>query len=118
MLPYLTCLPTLCLNLGEIITCELDTLGLYHVIITDRKRSYTCLSFCLQGDVCLSACWDTPPSGKHPPWADTSLGTNTPLGQTPPWEDPLPSAFWDTQCPVHAVIDMALTQFNPIRGFI
>ena len=38
-----------------------------------RKRSlrrlcfYVCLSFCSQGYVCLSACWDTPPGTRHPP---------------------------------------------------
>ena len=64
-----------------------------------RKRSlrrlcfYTCLSFCPQGGVHAGI---HPPPGKHA-WADTSLCRHTPL----------PSACWDTQCPVHAGIDMA-----------
>ena len=49
------------------------------------------------------------PPGRHPP------GQTLPLGQTPPprgqthlpGRHPLPSACWDTQCPVHAGIDMA-----------
>ena len=97
-----------------------------------------------RGGVCLSACWDTPPLGRHLPWADTPR--QTPLRQTPhPQADttqadtpgrhllgrhlprqcmlgytapvqcmlgytdtaPLSSAYWHTQCPVHAGIDMA-----------
>ena len=45
----------------------------------------TCLSFCPQGGVCLSACGDTPP------------------GQTPPLPEQTPS-WADTPCPVHAGI--------------
>ena len=65
-----------------------------------------CQEFCPQGVGCLfSACWDTHPPGRHPPW-QTSPRANTPSlpwagtplgrppGQTPP-------------CPVHARIDMA-----------
>ena len=73
-----------------------------------------CQSFCSQGGVCLSACWDThthththTPPGRHPPgrhplgrqpWADIPLGRHPPaqcmLGytHTPP---SLPSACWD-----------------------
>ena len=63
-----------------------------------RVMFYTCLSFCSQeGDVCLSACWDThtpwagTPSGRYTPWqvhpwAGTPLGRyTTPLAGTPPW---------------------------------
>ena len=62
-----------------------------------------CQSFCSQGGVCLSACWDT----------------HTALGRHPPGRHSLPSAYWDTHppcqvhagiytpCPVHAGIDMA-----------
>ena len=32
-----------------------------------------------RGGVCLSACWDTPPGSRHPPWEQTF-----PRGQTPP----------------------------------
>ena len=55
------------------------------VVITIRKWSlrrlcfYTCLSFCPQGGVRPSACWDTPPRSRHTPRA------NTPLKQIPPW---------------------------------
>ena len=41
-----------------------------------RLCFYTCLSFCSQGGVCLSACWDT---HTHPPWTDTSPRADTPL---------------------------------------
>ena len=56
--------------------------------------------------VCLSACWDITPwadtlLGRHPPWADT------PWADPPRQTTPRPSACWDTQCPVHAGIDMA-----------
>ena len=68
-----------------------------------------CQSFCLQGGVCLSACWDIHlphPLGRHPP------GQTSPPGRPLPsacWDThPLPSACWDTPpCPVHAGIDMA-----------
>ena len=40
----------------------------------------TCLSFCSQGGgFCLSACWDTPPPGRHPPRI-----RHHPPDQTPP----------------------------------
>ena len=47
----------------------------------------------------------TPPPWADTPWADTHQGDT-------PWADPradtpLLSACWDTQCPVHAGIDMA-----------
>ena len=38
-----------------------------------------CQEFCPVGDVCLSACWDTPPPMQTP-----SPG-QTPPQQTPPW---------------------------------
>ena len=53
---------------------------------------YTCLSFCLQGGVCLSACWDTTPpwSRHHPPGADTPQSRHPcsrhPPGADPPWD--------------------------------
>ena len=34
-----------------------------------------------RGDVCHSACWDTPSPGRHPTWADTPQA-ETPHGQT------------------------------------
>ena len=77
---------------------------LWNKIITVRKRSlrrlcfYTCLSFCPQGGVCLSACWDTHPLGQ------TSLRTDTPLGRHPPGRHP-PGKTPPRQtppCPVHA----------------
>ena len=43
--------------------------------------------------VCLSACWDTP-GQTHPP--DQCMLVYT-----------VPSACWDTQCPLRAGIDMA-----------
>ena len=49
------------------------------------------------------------PPGRHPPrqtppWADTPPG-QTPPGWTLPWAGtPLPSACWDTPCPVHSGI--------------
>ena len=61
-----------------------------------------CHSFCSQGGVCLSACWDTmpvsrhpppgpdttPPRTRHPPGADPP-GPDTPPGaDTPPWSRP------------------------------
>ena len=36
-----------------------------------------CQSFCTQGGVCPSACWNTPP------WADTPPGQTPPLGRHP-----------------------------------
>ena len=40
-----------------------------------------------RGGVCLSACWDTHPTGRHPYWADTpqsdTLRADTPLSPTP-----------------------------------
>ena len=90
-----------------------------------------CQLFCSQGGVCLSACWDTPPSPtppvRHPLGRHTTLGRHTPLCRHPPQADtpsladtpqadtpcpvhaeihPLSSACWDTQCPVHAGIHM------------
>ena len=63
------------------------------------------------GGVCLSACWDTHPLGR-PTQVDPSR--QTPPGQTPPWADtprqtehPPRQTPQDTQCPVHAGIDMA-----------
>ena len=87
-------------------------------IITIHKRSmwrlcfYTCLSFCPQQGGCLPQCMlgYTPSPGRNPPGRH-------PLGQIPPWEDtPGQSSAWedtpwetcwDTQCPVHAGINMA-----------
>ena len=44
-----------------------------------------CHSFCSQGDVCLSACWDsTPPPEQKPP-----LGADTSPGSRPPQSRPL-----------------------------
>ena len=58
------------------------------------------------GAVGLSACWI------EPLLADTVLAdvpmSNYPVGQKYPWTDgPSTSAWSDTQCPVHAGIDMA-----------
>ena len=56
-----------------------------------RLCFYTCLSFCSQGGVCLSACWDTtPPRSTPAPWEASLLKHtphspgSTPLGSTPP----------------------------------
>ena len=64
-----------------------------------------CQSFCSQGGVCLSACWDTHPLGRYPQgpqadtsWVDTPWQTLQP-GETPPQQT--------SPCPVHAWIDMA-----------
>ena len=44
---------------------------------------FTPVCHSVHGGVCLSASWDTDPSGRHPtPWADTPLGR--PPKQTPP----------------------------------
>ena len=43
-----------------------------------------CQEFCPRGEVCLSACWDTPPPPAEPSWPDT------PSGQTPPGQTPSP----------------------------
>ena len=47
-----------------------------------RLCFYTCLSFCSQGGVCLSACWDTtpPPRGRQAP----RTGAGTPRTRHPP----------------------------------
>ena len=48
--------------------------------------------------------------GRHTPWADTPLPqADIPLGKHSPGQTPpcLLGACWDTQCPVHAGIDMA-----------
>ena len=68
-----------------------------------------------RGGVCLSACWDTHTQADTR-WADTPRQTPT----ASPWaEPPLPSACWDTQCPVHAAIDMttAADGTHPIHSF-
>ena len=60
-----------------------------------RLCFYSCLWFCPQGGVCLSACWDTThpweqtPPRADPPGADTPRsrhppGADTPWEQTPP----------------------------------
>ena len=73
--------------------------------LLQRLYFYTCLSFCSQGGVCLSACWDThtpplpreqippprsryppeqTPPGADPPGADNPPGVDTPPKQTSP----------------------------------
>ena len=71
-----------------------------------RLCFYTCLSFCSQGGVCLSACWDIiSPGTRHP-----SPGLGTPLGpdptRPPPWDQvpprtrpPLTRSPWDQAPP-------------------
>ena len=71
-----------------------------------------CQSFCSQGCVCLSACWDTPqeetpeqtpPPSRHPPEADTPPGADTPQEQTPPRGRHLPgSRYPQEQAPSSA----------------
>ena len=91
----------------------------YSCIFTARKRSfrrlcfYTCLSFCSQGGVCLSACRDThtppladPPGQTHPPRADT------PQGQTPPR-----SRHLESDIPLKSVAN-TLNANNTILTFI
>ena len=53
------------------------------------------------GGVCLSACWDTPPPGRHTPWADT------PPGQSPPGRHPRPCR-WLLQRTVSILLDCIL----------
>ena len=55
-----------------------------------------CHSFCSQGGICLSACWDTSPQ-QTPPRPDTTPRPDTPPGtrpppssRQPPGADPLP----------------------------
>ena len=38
--------------------------------------------------VCLSACWDTTPRTRPPPWEQTPPGADTPLGADPPEPTP------------------------------
>ena len=81
---------------------RLNVLNLYRPQTKLQKGNVftpVCQSFCSQGEVCLSAYWDS-----HP----------LPPGQTPPCpvhagiHTPLPSACWDTPpCPVHVGIHSA-----------
>ena len=58
---------------GEVETTTSLASSTIRGIITACKRSlrrlcfYTCLSFCSQGGVCFSACWDTSPPGADTP---------------------------------------------------
>ena len=87
-----------------------------------------CQKFCPQGGVCLSACWDTPPPGRHTP-GQTSPGktpqgrhflgrhphgqtppcADNPSGQTPPGQTPPmgrhPSPRVDTPLPSATAVD-------------
>ena len=48
-----------------------------------------CHSFCSQGGVCFSACWDnTPPWEQTPPLGGDPLGSRHPQEQTPPPDTP------------------------------
>ena len=95
-------------------------------VVAARLCFHRHLSFCSQGGQTLgrppTPQADPPPPGRHPP--GQTLPGQTPPGQTPPvgrhtpgrhlpwtdtpWADtplgrhPLPSACWDTQCPVVA----------------
>ena len=58
-----------------------------------------CQSFCSQGGVCLSACWDTPLLGsRHPPGADSPPGSKPRGADTPPQEQILPCAVHAGRC--------------------
>ena len=49
-----------------------------------------CQSFCSQGGVCLSACWDTTPGSRHPTAKQTPPGTRPPRSRHPPRSRPPP----------------------------
>ena len=64
------------------------------------------------GGVCLSACWDTTPGTRHPPWHQASLDQappwdQAPQDQAPPWDQappqtrhpPGPGTSWDQAPP-------------------
>ena len=34
--------------------------------------------------ICPTACWDTPPLGRHPPWTESPPKADTPRADTPP----------------------------------
>ena len=58
-----------------------------------RLCFYTCLSFCSQGGgVCLSACWDTTPTGPGTPLGADTPWTRHPQSRHPPGADTPPGA--------------------------
>ena len=52
--------------------------------VAERLYFYTWLSFCSQGGVCPSACWDTPPGSRHPPRSRHSPEQTPSPGADPP----------------------------------
>ena len=78
-----------------------------HLSVGHSAHNRGCLPQCMLGYQPLWA--DTPPGQTLPGRSPRQTAPcQTPPKQTSPWaETPLPSACWDTQCPVHAGIDMA-----------
>ena len=67
--------------------CKILGFAISGSLVTARKRSLgqgnifrsVCQEFCPQGEVCLSACWDTTPWTRHSPWT-----------RHPPWDQAPP----------------------------
>ena len=81
-----------------------------------RLCFYSCLWFCPQGGVCLSACWDTTspspeqnplgadsPCNRHPPTGSRHPSEQTPPEQTPPPPDKQTPAYGQWAAGTHPI---------------
>ena len=76
-----------------------------------------CQSFCSgRGGVSLSACWDTPHLGSHPPRSDTPLGRHPPGSRHPPAQCMLGNT--SNKREVRILLECILVPFYLLRNHI